>query len=407
MMKNLFKNWGGKTEKAKNITLDLSNEEKVLEYLLNDELKDILGFVAERAGDYLWLPELQMTIRPMVQQMQYGFINLGFDMYCGKWDKYLYESSTGMGQDMHTSVGMAISSFAFAFMQGLKRMVEQDEPRKVESEFLGARHKWDVYLSDVVGTGNYHDEEIAHNVAVYWDLLREDIIKRLGNQRMVYVKIYGAKLPDQVVGECRIDDVAIPELGEKVAGIVAKWQTNEFASHKQFFFIEQDAETVLPQMYDGQEGRARLKALLVEYLKLLHAVDSQEAYDRLERDAEQKLGDKVLAAECFSFLPEICAEHAFVDEVAINDEIELEMADGTSVVLYKSQLADYYLLGQLLFEIFSDGTFGEKANQLYGGLVSCSSIYNVMEQVKEKGGETGNVRLTKLIFNVGDGFQLR
>lgn len=42
--------------------------------------------------------------------------------------------------------------------------------------------------------------------------------------------------------------------------------------------------------------------------ELFHACDNQELYDSLPQRLEEALEDPTLAAECYAFLPEICAE---------------------------------------------------------------------------------------------------
>lgn len=385
---------------------DFRDEAAVLHFLLNGGIADALKLQSELQGDQLYVPALQMTIRPFVQKLEGNYVNLGFDMYSEKWDKFLFESSTGTGKDTRSAVGQAVASFAFAFMAGMQRMFEQYQSRTAESTFAGNTHKWNVYLSDVIAIGSKTKTQEANKVAAYWELLHEDILQRLGNQRLVYVKLFAAKLPGQIVGECRIDDVPIPELGEKIARIAEKWEVSGWASEKQFFFIEQSPETLLSYPYSGKAGREKMKSQVIEYLRLFQAVDSQEDYDRLPEDAKRLLEDEVLAIECFSFLPEILAERIFAKNVTMKDAIEISREDGTVISAYKSQLSDYAALDRITFEIIQEAAFGEETRPLLLKLASYSALSGIVEQAREYKGDLSNLSV-RMVFNVENDFVLR
>lgn len=91
-------------------------------------------------------------------------------------------------------------------------------------------------------------------------LLKEDIIKRLGNQKAVCVKVFNSALESKVIGECKINDIFVPELGDKIAEIAKKWVTDGYVTEKQYFFIVQDDDTISDYPYAGEEGKDRLRS---------------------------------------------------------------------------------------------------------------------------------------------------
>ena len=240
----------GKTARQAADDTDFTDKDAVERYILHQGLAEVLSFATQQREDCLYLPALQMTVHTEVQECRQNAVTLGFHMYSEKWEKPMYECCAGMAADARTAVGQALGSFAFSFMSGLKAAAKGIHPREITSEFAGHTHRWQVYLSDLVTVGSKKESEAAHPTEVYWELLKEDIIRRLGNQTFVYVKIYAAKLPDEVIGECRIDDVPIPELGDKIAKMAETWDGGDaeryFVADKQFFFIEQSPETLLP-----------------------------------------------------------------------------------------------------------------------------------------------------------------
>ena len=389
-MKNIFSDLFGKGSNSGKYPQD---EKGVLEYLLDTELPELMksgDLNAVRRGDSVYISELQMSVSPSVKLMTGGNscgAHIGFDMYSDKWEKRFYEMCSGMGKDVKSAVGMSLASFMFAFMEGIERTVSKDSPVETESEFLGKKHRWDVYISDILGTGT-RENDIPDRTRLYWELLKDDIIKRLGNQNMVYVKIYAANIANgkNVIGEVRIDDIPIPELGDKVADIARRWRgkDNSLISDKQFFFIEQKETTLIQTQYSGKSGREALKKAVVKYLELFASAETQESYDSLAERAGALIGDKTLAWECFNFLPEICASHAFEDKININGNIVIRRPDGSEIKEYLHRLTDYYPLEEVFMSIMQDGIFGSNSNKIYRELISVSSIYNCIAQAEEK-----------------------
>jgi len=61
----------------------------------------------------------------------------------------------------------------------------------------------------------------------------------------------------------------------------------------------------------------------------------------------------------------------------------------------------------VLLTAFQDGTFGKEGKQIYQELISVSSIFNVVKQMKEDGADLSGCRLTSLSCQVEEDFQIR
>lgn len=383
----------------------------------NDPMKRILEGLHgcletkdEIRGETIFCPEWNIAIKPQIDQLDDRMAVLNFYISSPDWEEPLFECCAGIGKDADTAIGMAVGSFLFAFMQGIAIMQRGEDGVPLESEFNGNTHRWSVYKSNVVGNGENIGDDVKEVTALYWDLLKEHISKRLGNQKMCYVKIYAAKAVgadgEQITGECRINDVPSSELGALVGEIAAKWNVQQFASQKQFFFIKQDPATLLPSPYGSENKITVLKEKVKTALELFNGVQTQEDYDSLPDRLLAALGDKTLAEECYSFLPEICAERAF-DQMRFSEQVQFFVPNKPIVTVYKNQLADFYPLGTLMFTLFDSGYFGENTNNLYGLLVSLSSIYGAVQQAKEKGSDIKDCKMTSLLFNTSSEFEIR
>ncbi len=381
-----------------------ANQEGALQHLVNIALHGNFATEDIVQGQQLYLPKWQLTITPNIQQLTDQSAVLGFQVYHPNWGLPLYECCASVGKDAKTALGMAVGSFLFGFMSGISQLFAKANPRTIETVFAEKPHRFHTYLSDIVGMGE--SPEVKH-VDMYWQLLKEDIQKRLGNQRFCYVKVYASKVNGEIIGECRINDIQSDELSAKVADFIKDWKVQNFASQKQFFFLEQDAATIQPYPYWGEKGEKDFIGKMLKAIQLFHASDTQELFDTLHERMVTELGDATLATECRYFLPEICAERAGEGKVQFSETIDLMIHNSEKITLYKHQLADYYALENALFTAFGQGIFGDETNAIYQELVGTSAICSVLEQMLEKGSQLENCRLTSLLFQVDERFEIR
>lgn len=288
----------------------------------------------------------------------------------------LFECSVAMGQDAHQALGMAQGGFMFGIMSAIRNMKNNENVVPFETEFAGNVHKWKVYHGDIVGMGNVPKEV---SVDVYWEALKDGIAKRIGNQKLCYVKIYGSSIGNgNFVGECRINDMQIDELGEIVEKMVRGWGTTEFASHKQFLMIEQEPETTLDYPFTEQEILSKTEAAML----LFEQCETQEQYEQFPKLLEQVVGDKALAWELYSFIPEICAQNAF-ETIPCPETIMIRIAD-KDYEFYKTQFASYYTIMDGVFQTLNKGILKD-TNHVYREYIGVSSFFSAICAARENG----------------------
>ena len=353
-------------------------------------------------GNAILLPRQGIRILPQVEQISQRGAVVNLWLEAPQWGKRLFECSVGMGSSPSQALGLSASSFIFSFLEGVMRMEDRVEPRELETLFDGKTHRWELYPSNIVGLGSAPQPEGQ----VWWELLGEDIQRRLGNQRVCYVKIYGAKVDGQVTGECRVDDIKSEELSAKVAQAVERWPAGQFASQKQFFFIRQQEETILPYPYEGAEGERRLRGALGEAVRMFMACRTEEDYDQYSQRLGERIGDETLADECLTFLPELCAANAF-PQLQAAETVEICREGRPPETVYKNQLADYYPLWTLLLQLFQEEELGADPDAIYREYVGYSSTCNVVRQMEQQGSRLEDCRLASLLCQMGSGFQLR
>lgn len=385
---------------------DPLNTDKALKYLMQVSLREGLECRNIIKEDHIFLPDWKVTLTPKIGRLTERSAELHFYISASQWGQALFECSVGMGSTPKQAMGMAVGSFLFSFMQGLIQMEQAEEPYELlKSHFAGHPHRWKVYLSNVVGVGDAPKLEDSN---IYWDTLKDELLKRLGNQKLCYVKVYGAKFNGDITGECRINDIKSDELSALVAKIVESWETEAFASHKMFFFIRQEEETVLPYPYWEAEGYQKLKESVRIAAEMFRDCSNQERYEQLPKRMEDGIQDSTLAAECYSFLPEICAENAF-NQITYPETMNIQVGAAPAVLVWKAQLADYWQIYRALFELFDEGVFGENTNTIYQTCIAVSSIYGAIANMREKEPESDlkDVRMVTIHYQESDRFEIR
>ena len=350
-------------------------------------------------NDGVFYSKLNVLVKPQVRVVESKQVLIIFHLSNPHWDRSIVESCSGIGEDLNTAFGMAMGSFIFGVLQGVRMMLTEKKPNYVvESKFVDKTHKWDLYLSDVVGMGK---GAAKIDSFTFWNLLKDEILKRVGNQKFCYVKVYGAKYTSGSIGECRINDIPIIELGESVKALVDTWGKTEFNSQKQFFFLCQNEEVAKPLPYNESQLIERVKKGTAAFRQCWDGTKFNPNYRTL---IANEVGDVCLAEEIYSFLPEMCAEN-FYRDLQLDDEIVIKF-NGKSHAVYKSQIASYYPIMTVLYEEFEKGLYSD--NDIFGALVSISSVYGLVCELNQKGIEIGKINSkVRMNFNFSNQYQLR
>ena len=115
--------------------------------------------------------------------------------------------------------------------------------------------------------------------------------------------------------------------------------------------------------------------------------------------------------DLFLFLPEICADNEFFNELHSSEKINFNFeSEEKNCSLYKTQLYTYYLINNYLFELFRENAFNGKENELYAKFINMSALYNIYSQVKEdyeKKNKTLENLKVNLSFSVNNNYEIR
>ena len=386
-------------EKQDNFDIEVLICESLIDYCAQHNI------VTECISNELHFINLDIVLRPTIMQLNSQSVLLCFELTSEQWDKSIIENSAGMGVDTAQALANALESFSSACLEGLLYMLsEQSCYESCTSTFMGHEHKWQVYLSDLVSIGEAPDIEEAQ---YYWDELKEMLLPRLGNQRFCYIKVFASKSFGSVFCECRIDNVLSNDVTQLLVKMTKHWSTQKFASHKMFFFLKQDENTVLPSDLFLPPKQKELNYQVNVALRLFGQCSTQEEYEQLPLQLQEIIPDKVLALELYYFLPEICTQ-LMLPEISFSDEISLSIGDNKPINIHIHQLTDYLPIYRALTNLMTDNP-SDELKEAFKLCSFYSSAFNVINQVLNESPETKLTDLSGLTtcYFVPPSFEIR
>lgn len=386
-------------EKQDNFDIEVLICESLIDYCAQHNI------VTECISNELHFINLDIVLRPTIMQLNSQSVLLCFELTSEQWDKSIIENSAGMGVDTAQALANALESFSSACLEGLLYMLsEQSCYESCTSTFMGHEHKWQVYLSDLVSIGEAPDIEEAQ---YYWDELKEMLLPRLGNQRFCYIKVFASKSFGSVFCECRIDNVLSNDVTQLLVKMTKHWSTQKFASHKMFFFLKQDENTVLPSDLFLPPKQKELNYQVNVALRLFGQCSTQEEYEQLPLQLQEIIPDKVLALELYYFLPEICTQ-IMLPEISFSDAISLSIGDNEPINIHIHQLTDYLPIYRALTNLMTDNP-SDELKEAFKLCSFYSSAFNVINQVLNESPETKLTDLSGLTtcYFVPPSFEIR
>ena len=161
------------------------------------------------------------------------------------------------------------------------------------------------------------------------------------------------------------------------------------------------------KLFDFCKFKAELCSNVAEYMKDFNKISSREEYDNIIETTAAVTGDRLLAEECFYFIPQICAERRFENIFICNYELRFAFPDNTTVTSYKCQISDYTRIPDAVYDILNSGLFGEDTPLVYAKLAGVSPMYDDYEKMKEKGMNPKGIKVNFILYNLSENFKVR
>ena len=376
------------------------DEDKALEYILKLHLHHNFAAPDKIVDDHIEIPAWNISIYPEIDELKADSVIVKFNIESPDWDRDLIEISAAKGQNPKQALNVACSSFMLSLMHSVSIMAKNENAVRMETEFVGNKHSWNVYRGNILAGG------AAQNIGgfnLYWDALKDELAKRVGNQKIAYVKVYAMKNGDQIKGECRINDVRIESLSRIVAQIASEWNCEGYGVQRQFFIFKQDEETTIPYNFSEED----LEEFTKDAMRIYHNVKSKEDFENLlDKMMELTNGDETLARELMLYVPMISAENAF-RKLAYPETITFDYGNDKKVTVYRSQLAAFHSVAKALFWALQYKVFGDETDVMYKELITASPLYHYVQQSAASGNPVQDGMGVSLTINVDDNFIIR
>lgn len=252
----------------------------------------------------------------------------------------ILESVAASGNDMAEAIALACENFLQNVLQLYIQAVEHKKAVDRVIGFTQLRHYFQVYCSPVNGLGKregFMDKD-------FWEMLKEEVIKRLGNKKIYWVKVFTSKNKAKVLCEVRINGVEDSELSERLLPYAENWDCiSAYHTEKQCFLIVQEEQTYEPADFTKEE--------IVRYtnkaIRLFEKCKDKDAYRKLKDQLISACKDDSLAYEIVAFLPELYCQYAY-PEVEVGNRLFLVQKGKETRELYQSQVRSFSYIEETL-----------------------------------------------------------
>ena len=350
-------------------------EEKVLESLC----RAIPNSRITHEGVYI--EGINLTIDTRMPYVNGAVVQLMFVLRHKMFQEEIRESVSGVGATFDEAVEEGVKSFVESALAGMMKALNNETGVKVIGKLLDKTHDFKLYKSTTLKQGYKESGESVD----FWQLLGEDILRRIGNKKIYFIKVYVAKTANTVSCECRVNGMVYPNLTKKLNEAVSTWETQQaLYSEKQFFVLIQDERTYVPYPLTQKE----VDSYTLNALLLYRACNSEEAYKDLLDKILEICPNKSLATELYSFIPEIFTEIIFSD-VQYSDEILLIKGEERHHI-FRHQLTAYDWIYNVVDRTIRAGYF-EKSQ--VDPIIRRSASLNSINDALSKGSQMTNLSM--------------
>ncbi len=377
------------------------DEDKTLEFILKYHLHNHFEVEDKVEEDHIYIPAWKVSIYPEISDLQKDAVAVTFNIECPDWDRDIVEVSAAKGQNPAAALAVACSSFMMSLMNAVSNLGQKKSSLELDTTFAGENHHWKVYRGNLLTGG---DAQKHNEFNTYWDALKDELVKRIGNQKMVYVKIYASRNGDNIKADCRINNIRINSLSNIVGRIAEGWDCPGYGVQRQFFIFCQDDATFrsYPHSMEDLDDYTR------EVMKLFHEVKSAVDADVLyQKVVDLCGGDKTLAKELMIYIPMTAAENAF-SQLLYPETVTFDYQEkGEKVTVYRSQLAAFHPIQTAVMWALQYRVFGEETEAVYQTLIAASPLAQFLNKGVQAGQQIKPGMGVGMNINVEPDFQIR
>ncbi len=300
----------------------------------------------------------------------------------------IFEYATGIGQSKEDKIKQLVSNFSFSSLCVITKALRDEEGKMLDITYYDRTNKFKLFQSCLSTQGDQQGYEVKD----YWDMIGSEISKRIGNEKMYYIKVYTSKSQSSINCECRINGFVNKEITSLLNANADKWNINDILySEKQCFVLIHDNATYKPYKYSNEELKIITEKAIIEYGKC----DTYEKHKAYNQELYESTKDLSLACELYLFIPEIvcefiCNDATFVDSVII-------FKNDSQITMYKEQITSYNTIFKCVYEMINTSKLD---NQQIKHILLCSSSYKAIYNALQQGGKMNDFKMKPLEIDV-------
>lgn len=322
------------------------------------------AFILEDEGIYVYadILSLKNDVAQIMFQIHHDYL-----------EEPIMEAVAMAGETSEEAIVLACTQFykqALAlYIQAIRVPFNSD----IIEGFTQERHYFHVYRSTISGIGKIEGNQTND----FWEMLKDDIAKRLGNKRVYWIKIFASKKRDEVHCEVRINGKEAIEISKKLCNYALEWNCiNEIHTEKQGCLLLQDTKSYEQSDFSKEEiMKYTAKAIL-----LFEKCKDKEMHKKIREQISKWCKDDSLAYEIFAFIPEIYCKIAHPD-IEYGEKLFLIHKGKETRELYQSQLQSFAYVEKIVKKHFEvDHPDKETLQQVLAFSINNTAIQKSLEQ---------------------------
>lgn len=304
------------------------------------------------------------------------------------FDEPILEPGVGIGKNTDEALHNSAQSFICVVAASVFAALGCTDGFQVKSSATGREIVFrKSCISPVMRTGNADDKTIL------WETINDIIPEYLGSKNAYWIKLFAAVSNNEPIFEVRVNNTEYSDISRVLAERTGNVFVGEaYSSQKEFILLTRE-EPEECRFTAEQVKEYSAKAIDI----FISSFDADSAVDNIEK----MCGDKVLAYELGSFLPEIYTKTIL--NIEEPDEVCICRGDKETAVK-RSVIRDYGYIESAVKDYIYRIRPGEKENlQIMAGSARLNAVHKSLMQ----GAKLENIEFSKIYYNVPDYYEIR
>ena len=341
------------------------------------------------------IPEYQIYIYADVLGGDEMMAQVVFQIHHENLEDPIIDPVCGLGMNYEECIKDACDNFNRHDIKLFIAALEKDKTKTLIIKTL-ENHAFNFYASKI----SSHGKREGIMLESFWDMLQNPLLKRLGNKRCYWIKIYCAKMGRKSDIEVRINDVLSKELSNLLKDYVHNWDCiDAYHTEKQSFLFYQKDDTYTPPIFTKEE----IVTYTTKAIHMYEKCEDKEAYKKLRMQLIKLCKDESLGMELFGFIPELYCKHVFSD-LEYGEQLFLIRTKEPTVELYQSQVRSFSYIDETIRKYLKNE---EPSQALIEQIAQFSANYRAIQKALDEGDDIKELYTPGIGYFVKENYILR